>query len=151
MNNTNEINELIQMRVDDATSIAAQLLEKIAEHDEWHNVLDTGLKKHGKAFTAFLLVPQATARNVEDIVELFQRAFVLADYRNEHYAREALLAELGWERARETANRELGDLGLLTWDEAELQGAIADRYTFISTYDGCYVFDRHVLIPENER
>lgn len=136
------------MRVDDATSRAAQILEKIAASDEWNKALIDGSAKHD-AFIAFLLAPFVTAQNPSQVLELFDRAYVL-DERNEEEAIEALVQHNGWEKIRDTANRKLGFEELLTWGEDDLRAVLNDRYVFIRTYSGCFVFDREVLDPESQ-
>lgn len=143
----NHINRMIQERVRDATSVAADLLEKLAVTEEWGEVLVNGCQEHGNAFTAFLLAPFVTGRSPGQVLDLFTEAYVL-NARNEEKAQEALLDLSGWERIRATTNQDLGFEELLRWDENELRAALNDRYVFISTYDGCYVFYRDVLDPE---
>lgn len=145
--NNNQINERIQMRVDDVTSRAAQLLEKIAVTEEWGEVLVDGCQEHGNAFTAFLPAPFVTMHRPGQLLELNDRAFVLQG-RNEEDEVETLVLRNGWEEIRATANRNLGVDELLTWGDDDLRLVPSDRYAFIRTYDGCFVFDRKVLDPD---
>lgn len=147
---TNPINELIQMRLDDATSIATDLLEKIATSQEWRDVLSAGHKEYGSIFTAFLLVPFIRDRTPERLVELCGQLFVV-EGRDEEDATEVLLDLNGWNDKRIAANRQIGFAELLDWDENALQEALDTRYWFVRTYDGCYVFDRARLPNETDR
>lgn len=144
---TNQINELTQMRVDDATSIATDLLEKIATSKEWRDVLRRGRDQYGSLFAAFLLVPFIRDRTPDQLVSLCGRTFA-AEGRDEDDAREMLLDLNGWNDKRVAANRQIGFEGVLTWDETRLQEALDARYWFVQTYDGCFVFDRTRLEPE---
>lgn len=142
MNNHNT--EIDRWNVDAAHSVAADLLTKLATTEEWRNALVDGYERHGSAFIAFLLAPLVTRHGAGRVLDVFGEAFLI-EGRDEEDAREVLLDQNNWARARDAAHREIGFDRLLTWDEAELRDALDQRYRFIVTYDGCFVFNREAL------
>lgn len=130
------------------TSVVAALLEKLVLDEEWYEAFQDGRHNYGHAFTAFLLMPEILTQVPEQLVSLFDRAFVLENQKSEAHAREALLERSGWEKIRSFVHRDPRFKDLLRWDENELRAAFEKRYAFINTYEGCFVFRRDALNEE---
>lgn len=133
-------NQLVQEEVDNATRIAIDILETIVSNEKWLSQVEIGYHKHGTAFLAFLQLPIVRGLQPDQLLEQYERAYILEDGGKEE-ARESLLDVNGWNQIRKSAGSKLGFEDLLTWDENELRVAIEDQYDLVVAFDRCVVFD----------
>lgn len=137
-------NEQVREEIDKATRIAIDVLETVLSKEKWLSQVRKGYELHGTAFIAFLHLPVVRDLDADQLLEQYERAYILDDSGKET-ARENLLKLNGWDQIRQSANAKLGFEDLLQWDEDELQAAIEDRYELVVAYDRCVVFDHTAI------
>lgn len=141
-----QTNEEIRTEVDSFTKDAAGLLLRIATSEEWRTVLVDGYQKLGDSFLAFLLTQFETADGPDQVFNLYFKALVV-DARDEEGAIAKLVELKSRDSTHASTAQELSVSEALSSDEAELRSVLRNRYTFIRTSFGCYVFDLDAITP----
>lgn len=128
----------------DANRNAVAVIEWIISNRELYEAARKAYETSDNALAAFLLVPESQSVRPSQLSEACEAAFdVFAD--NKQQAVEELIEVKGWTGRLNQLNDDIGAIDLLTWDEGRLQGVLGERYEFIETYAGCYVFNRAAL------